>query len=96
VVTNLNYEQVGPRDVIVALSDSSIRVSRSRISICGCLLFYNLLILDPVLFFFGKDDLLCLIHLHSNFQLVPPVILAETLDFFYLRKIDYTILPRLG
>ena len=26
VVTNLNYEQVVPRDVIVALSDSSIRV----------------------------------------------------------------------
>ena len=26
VVTDLNYEQVVPRDVIVALSDSSIRV----------------------------------------------------------------------
>ena len=41
-------------------------------SICGCLLFYSLLILDPILLSFGKDNLLCLIHLHSNFQLVPP------------------------
>ena len=46
-------------------------------SICGCLLFYNLLILDPILFSFGKDDLLCLIHLHSNFQLVPPCCLCD-------------------
>jgi len=100
-----------PRDVIAAIvilllgyiREYTISVTvlleylNRAFSFCGCLLFYNLLIF---LLSFGRDDLLCLIHLHSNFQLIPPcclcVILAETLDFFYLRKIDCTILPRLG
>ena len=46
-------------------------------SICSYLLFYNLLILDPILLSFGKDNLLCLIHLHSNFQLVPSCCLGD-------------------
>ena len=46
-------------------------------SICGCLLFYNLLILDPILLSFGKDYLLYLVHLYSNFQLVPSCCLCD-------------------
>ena len=68
-------------------------------SICGYLLFYNLLILDPILLFFEKDCLVCLVHLHSNFQLVPPCCLCDIEEnslIFYLCKIDFAILPRLG
>jgi len=53
-------------------------------SICGCLLDYHSLIF---LLFFGKGYSLCLLHLHNNFQLIPPHSLCdiggiETLDFF--------------
>ena len=39
----------------IRVTACSIRVSRSHISICDCLLFCNLLILDPILLSFGKD-----------------------------------------
>ena len=39
-------------------------------SICGCLLFYNSLIFNPILLSFGRGSFLCLVHLHSNFQLI--------------------------
>ena len=46
-------------------------------SICSCLLLYNSLIFNSILLSFRKDDLLCLIHFHSNFQLIPPSSLCD-------------------
>ena len=40
-------------------------------SICGCHLFYNSLVFNPIVLSFGRGSLLCLVHLHSNFQLIP-------------------------
>ena len=39
--------------------------------ICGCHLFYNSLVFDPILLSFCRGSFLCLVHLHSNFQLIP-------------------------
>ena len=79
--------------MIVGLNDSPIRVYfvnallgpvtvlleylDRAFSICGYLLFYNLLILHPILLSFRRDDLLCLIPLHSNFHLVPLCCLCD-------------------
>ena len=46
-------------------------------SICGCLMLYNSLTFNLILLSFGKDSFLCLFHLHSNFQLIPPCIIAD-------------------
>ena len=65
-------------------------------SICGCLLFYNSLVFNPILLSFDKSSFLCLVHLYSNFQLIPPCSLAKTLDFFQLHKIDCAIFTKVG
>ena len=61
-------------------------------SIFGCLLFCNLLILDPIFVWEGLFSMPTAIF--NSFLLVVCVIFAEILDFF-LHKIDHTILPRL-
>jgi len=62
-------------------------------------MFYNSLIFTPI-FFFDKGSVLCLLHLYSNFQVIPPcnyisMILAETLDFL-IAQIDHAILTKVG
>jgi len=37
------------------------------LSMCGCHLFYNSLVFNPILLSFGRGFLLSLFHLHSNF-----------------------------
>ena len=69
-------------------------------SICGCLLFYNSLIFNLVLLYFGKGSLLCLLHLDSNFQLIPPCSLYGTLDFLIMQnlftKVGLSFMPLLS
>ena len=36
-------------------------------SACGCNLFYNLLIFNPILLSCSRGSFLCLVHIHSNF-----------------------------
>jgi len=58
-------------------------------SIYGCHLFYNSLIFNPILLPVGRGSFLCLVHLHSNFQLILfaiCVILVETLDFLIVQN----------
>ena len=57
---------------------------------CGCHLFYNSLIFNPILLSFGRGSFLCLVHLHSNFQLTPLCSLCDiglkTVDFKIMRN----------
>ena len=53
----------------------------------GCLLFYNSLIFHPILLSFGKHSFLCLVHLHSNFQLFPPCGLCDIGKNSYAKSI---------
>ena len=40
------------------------------LSICGCHLFYNSLVCNPILLSLDKGSFLCVVHLHSNFELI--------------------------
>ena len=46
-------------------------------SIGGCHLFYILPIFNPIHLSVGRDSFLCLVHIHSNFQLVLPGSLCD-------------------
>jgi len=61
------------RDITTAL----LEYPDHAFSICVYLLFYNLLIFNPILLSFGKGYLFCLVHLHSNFQPIPPCSLSD-------------------
>jgi len=52
--------------------DCSIRVSWLRIFICSCILFYNSLNFDPIIFSFRQSSLRWIVHNHSNFQMILP------------------------
>ena len=55
--------------------------------------------MDRILLSFGNDDLLCLIHLHSNFQLAPPCCLRDISGiraFYRLHVSDATSLEQLN
>ena len=46
-------------------------------SLFGCLLYYNSLLFNPILLSFGRGSFLCLVHPHSNFQLIRPCSLCD-------------------
>jgi len=66
----------------------------------GYLLFYNSLIFNSFLLSFCKGSLLCLVHLHSNFQLIPPRSSCDigiNFDFFFkLWKINQVVITKVG
>ena len=64
-------------------------------SLCGCLLYYNS---NPILLSFGRDSFLCFLTAIFNlFLLAVCVILAETLDFYFIfAKSIMQFLPRVS
>ena len=68
-------------------------------SICGYHLFYNSLMFNSIFLSLSRGSFLCLVHLHSNFQLIP---LGNLCDigrnswFFNYSKSTTQFLPRLG
>jgi len=68
-------------------------------SVCGCHLFYNLLIFNPILLSFGRGYFLCLVHIYSNFQLTPHCSLCDIDRNSWFLNYAISIaqfLPRLG
>ena len=67
-------------------------------ALCGCHLFYNSLVFNPILLSFGRGSLPCLVHLHSNFQLIPLCSLCDIGGYYRLFNYAKSIvqfLPRL-
>ena len=65
-------------------------------SICSCHLFYNSLVFNCFVLSFGRGSLPCIVHLHSNFQLIPLCILYDTGGNYIDFKIDRAIFTKVG